>query len=106
MAEDTPRPQIDASKLRIGGGIAGIVVTLGSMLIFLIGIPMLRYIFPVAILLGCGVAVFLRFIRHETPGAPWLLSATDKANEAPPEREPRAIPGRSTRIFLGSPAVT
>ncbi len=87
MSKETPAPQINASKLTIGGGIAGVVVTIGSMLIFLIGIPILRYVFPVAILLGCVVALVFHFKRHETPGAPWLLSAIDKTREAPSERE-------------------
>jgi hypothetical protein len=37
------RPQIDASKLVVGGGIVGAIFTVGSMLIFLTGLPILRY---------------------------------------------------------------
>jgi len=66
------------SKIVAGGGIAGAIFTVSSTLIFLIGIPALRYFLPAAIVLGCGVAVIIHFIRHETPGKSWILAATKK----------------------------
>ncbi len=78
MSEDTSSPQINMSKIAVGGGIAGAIFAIGSMLIFLVGIPVLRYIFPAAIVLGCGVALVLHFIRHEASGGPWILSARKK----------------------------
>ena len=78
MTEDTPSPQINVSKIRGGGGIAGAMFAVISTVIFLIGIPALRYMFPAAIVLGCGVALILHFIRHETPGASWILPANKK----------------------------
>jgi hypothetical protein len=78
MPEDTPRPQINASKIAFGGGVAGAIFTIGSMLIFLTGLPMLWYLFPGAIVLGCAFALMIRFGRHNTPGASWILSATKK----------------------------
>ena len=53
---------------------------LGSMLIFLIGIPRLRYFFVAALILGFGIALILRFIHRETPGKPWILSAHQDAD--------------------------
>ncbi len=73
MQEDTSRPQINLSKIPVGGGIAGAIFAIGSMLIFLLGIPVLRYVFPAAIVLGCAVALVIHFKRHETPGASWIL---------------------------------
>jgi hypothetical protein len=87
MSEENLSPQINASKLRIGGGIAGVLFTIGSMLIFLIGIPILRYLFPAAILLGCVAALVFRFKPHQTPGAPWLLSAIEKTADVPSKRD-------------------
>ena len=78
MKEDTRNPQINIAKIPVGGGIIGAVFAVGSTLIFLIGIPALRYIFPAAIVLGCGVALIFHFIRHETPGTSRILSATKK----------------------------
>ena len=78
MSEDTPSPQINVSKIPGGGGVAGAMFAVFSRLIFLIGIPALRYFLPAAIVLGCGVALIIHFIRHETPGKSWILSATKK----------------------------
>ncbi len=78
MRDDASNPQINVSKIPGGGGIAGAMFAVISTVIFLIGIPALRYMFLAAIVLGCGVALILHFIRHETPGAPWILSATKK----------------------------
>ena len=78
MREDTSNPQINMSKLAVGGGIAGAIFVIGTMLIFLIGIPAIRYVFPAAVVLGCGVALILHFRRRKTPGASWLLPATKK----------------------------
>ena len=76
MSDGTPNPQINVSKIPGGGGIAGALFAIGSMLIFLVGIPRLRYFLPAAIILGCAVALILRFTRRETPGKPWILPAT------------------------------
>jgi hypothetical protein len=78
MREGAPNPQINVSKISGGGGIAGAMVAVISTLIFLIGIPALRYFLPAAIVLGCGVALIIHFKRHETPGKSWILSATKK----------------------------
>lgn len=78
MREDTRSPQINMAKIPVSGGIAGAIFAVVSTMIFLIGIPVLRYIFPAAILLGCGVALILHFIRHKTTGASWIRSATKK----------------------------
>ena len=86
MRESTPNPQINVSKIPGGGGFAGVLFAVSSMLIFLIGIPRLRYFFPAAVVLGCGVALILRRIRRETPGKPWILSAAQGTDVAPAAR--------------------
>jgi hypothetical protein len=73
MSQVASRPQINLSKIPVGGGIAGAIFALGSMLIFLLGIPVLRYVFPAAVVLGLAVALILHFARHKTIGAPWIL---------------------------------
>lgn len=75
---DVANPQINVSKITGGGGIAGAMFAVISMLIFLIGIPALRYMLPAAAILGCGIALGLHFIRHDTPGAPWILPGSKK----------------------------
>jgi hypothetical protein len=49
-----------------------------SMLIFLMFIPLMRYMFPAAILLGGGIALVLHFARRKTLGTPWILPGTKK----------------------------
>jgi hypothetical protein len=78
MQENGANPQINSAKIPVGGGIAGSIFALGSTLIFLIGIPALRYFLPAAVVLGGGVALILHFMRHETPGKSWILAATKK----------------------------
>jgi hypothetical protein len=78
MRQEVQNPQINISKISVGGGIAGAVFTVASMLIFLLGIPVLRFMFPAAVVLGVAVALILHFSRHETTGAPWILSPTKK----------------------------
>jgi hypothetical protein len=98
--KESPRPQIDASKLRVGGEIVGAIFALGSMLIFMIGVPLLRYVFPVAVVLGCLIALVLRRVRHENPGAPWLLAATESQPELPPRQDGDRNRAPSTRVVI------
>src|SRR5215472_16146889 len=51
------RPEIDIAKIKVGGGVAGLIFTIVSMLIFLTGIPALWYFLALAIAGGAGVAV-------------------------------------------------
>lgn len=97
MKEDA-RPQINASKIVIGGGIAGAIFTVGSMLIFLAGLPVLRYMFPAAVVLGCAIALVRRFVRHKTIGAPWLMSAIEQEPESPVKRPREKNSGRSAKV--------
>jgi hypothetical protein len=73
MSDEPRNPQINSAKIPVTGNIIGAIVAAGSMAIFLIGLPVLWYVFPAAIALGCGVALVLHFLRHESPGASWLL---------------------------------
>ncbi len=78
MNQGAPIPQINVSKIQGSGDIAGAMFAVISTLIFLIGIPALRYFLPAAVVIGCGVALIIHFMRHETPGASWILSTTKK----------------------------
>ena len=105
MKDDTPKPQINVSSILIGGGIAGAIFTIGSMLIFLVGIPLLRYLFPAAILMGGAVALLLRFSRHKTLGGSWLLPGVENAPEssATPKRAENS--GHSIRLLIDTPTI-
>ncbi len=84
MNKGSPTPQINVSKITGGAGVAGALFVIISTLIFLIGIPALRYFLPAAIVLGCIIALLIRLKRHETPGKPWIATATEKKDEDKP----------------------
>src|SRR5579872_2097510 len=90
-----PNPQINVSKISGGDGIAGAMVAVISTVIFLIGIPALRYFLPAAIILGCVVALIIRLSRHETPGAPWIVSSTEKSSGIPSGAQTRTTPSNT-----------
>jgi hypothetical protein len=96
MSEGTPVPQINASKIPGGGGVAGALFAVISMVIFLIGIPALRYFLLGAILLGCAVALVIHFSRHQTPGKPWLLAETEEEDRKATRDQ---LPKRSEHLF-------
>lgn len=54
-------PGISMHRIPVGAGIAGVVFTVGSMAVFLIGIPALRYFLGLALVLGIGIAIMLHF---------------------------------------------
>jgi hypothetical protein len=78
MREDTALPQINASKIVVGGGLVGAFVAPGGMSIFLVGVPLIRYLFPVSVVLGLGVALVLHFTRHETSSTARILTTAKK----------------------------
>ena len=88
MSESAPNPQINVSKIPGGAGIAGALFAISSMLIFLFGVPRIRYFFIASIILGCGIAVALRFVRRETPGRPWILPVARDADSATSPMQP------------------
>ncbi len=53
-------PGINMHKLSFGGGLEGLTFVMGSVLIFVFGLPALWYFVAFALVLGVGIAVFLR----------------------------------------------
>src|SRR5215471_2303802 len=107
MRESAPSPQINVSKIQGSGGIAGALFAVISTLIFLIGIPALRYFLLAAIVLGCVVALMIHFIRRETPGKSWILTDERKIDDGRQD-QPQ---GPSTHLIgiyrpIESPAVS
>jgi hypothetical protein len=52
-------PGISMHRLPIAGGLMGLVFTVGSCLIFLIGIPAMRYFLAGAIIVGAIIGTLL-----------------------------------------------
>jgi hypothetical protein len=69
-------PGITMHKIPVKAGFAGLLFTIGVMLACLMGIPAIISFFALAILLGFGVAVMLRFIPRQ---AGWVIFALTSA---------------------------
>jgi hypothetical protein len=80
MTNHASAPQINVSKMAVGGNIPGLLFAIGTMLIFFFGIPELRVMLPAMLIVGAAFALVLHFVHRETPGKAWLLSATNKPN--------------------------
>lgn len=57
-------PGITMHKIPVKAGFAGLIFTVGTLTVFLIGIPALVYFLALACVLGIAVAVMLRFKDH------------------------------------------
>ena len=64
MKDTAPHPGINMHRIQFGGGVAGFIFTIGSVLIFLLGIPPLWYFMGGAIALGVGIAIVLRLMHR------------------------------------------
>jgi hypothetical protein len=82
MEDRNQTPQINVSKIPGGSGIAGALFVVISMVIFLIGIPALRYFLVGAIVLGSAAALAIRAIQRRNPDKPCtLFAAPESANQ-------------------------
>jgi len=59
----SPHPGISVHNIRVGGGAAGFLFAACTMLVFLLGVPALRWFFVGSIALGLGIAVALRLVH-------------------------------------------
>ncbi len=63
----SPHPGISMHNIRVGGGAAGFLFVAGSMLVFFLGIPAIRWFLVGSIVLGSGIAVALRLLhKHDS----------------------------------------
>ena len=72
MENNPAYAEINMAKVPAQSNAGGIIFAASTVLIFFWGIPVLRVLFPAAILLGGAIAFGLHFVRHETTGAPWI----------------------------------
>lgn len=64
MSNSSLHPGISIHHIQVGGGIAGLIFTVGSLAVFLSGMPALWYFLGGAIALGAGGAFVLRMVRN------------------------------------------
>jgi hypothetical protein len=78
MKDNLSFVEINAARIPVDGNIGGLIFAASTVLVFLCGIPLIRYLFPAAIVAGCAIAVILHFFRYETSSAYRILSAREK----------------------------
>ena len=76
-------PGITMHKISFGGGFMGLVFGLGSALIFVLGFPTLWYFVVFAVVLGVGIAVFLRSASNRISQRNQPLSLFAPARQTP-----------------------
>ena len=64
MNDETPRAEINMARIPVSGGFSGLIFAVGTIAVFVIGIPSIRYMLPASLVLGCGIALALHY-RHE-----------------------------------------
>jgi hypothetical protein len=69
MKDDHLRSEIDIAKIPADANAGGLIFAIATMAVFLIGIPAIRFLFPVALFAGSAIAVVLHFLRHGLHGS-------------------------------------
>ena len=62
-ADESPEPNI--SRISLGGGVAGLIVTVAVLGIFLVGLPPTRWFLGVSLVAGVAVALLLKFTARD-----------------------------------------
>ncbi len=57
-------PEINVARLPVDANVGGLIFAASTVVIFLLGIPLLWYLFPAALVAGCGIAFLLHFTRR------------------------------------------
>jgi hypothetical protein len=78
MTDARPSPEINMSQIHFGGGMAGLIFTVGSMLIFLLGVPVLWYFFAGGAALGVGFATIFYLSRRSNRPAMTMIDLHDR----------------------------
>ena len=60
-------PGITIHRMAVGGGIMGALFAIGTVLIFVIGLPVSRWFLLASVLVGTGVAAVLYFWHKNNP---------------------------------------
>ena len=61
MKDDLPYAQINISKVPADGNVGGLIFAFSTMMTFFWGIPLLRFLFPAAVVTGCAIAAGAAF---------------------------------------------
>lgn len=81
MRESERHPGISIHRIAVGGGIMGVVFTIGTVLIFVFGVPLGPWFLAGSMLLGTAVATVLYVWHKNNP-----VELTDLHHPLPPDR--------------------
>jgi len=81
MSHSERHPGISIHRIAVGGGIMGALFTIGSVLIFVIGVPLGPWFLMGSVLLGAAVAVGLYVWHKRNP-----VEIADLHHPTPPDR--------------------
>lgn len=78
-------PGITMHQLSFGGGFVGLLFTVGSALIFVLGFPTLWYFVAFAFILGIGIAIVLRLASNSRTerSKPLSILAASEIKQSP-----------------------
>lgn len=64
VRNEPARANIDLARISADSNAGGLIFTIATILIFLVGIPALRSVAPVLLAAGCLVAAVIRFVHR------------------------------------------
>jgi hypothetical protein len=67
MEQQNSYPEINMSHVRVGGGIAGLIFSLGTVYIFVVGVPEIRSFFGWSLALGTLISIALHLLHSHKP---------------------------------------
>ena len=65
QTDDEGIPDANVSKISVGGGAAGLIFTLGVVVILLVGLPPTRWFLGASLALGVVVALILKWTARD-----------------------------------------
>lgn len=63
-------PEINMSRIRVGGGIAGLIFAAGTVYIFVVGVPAIRGFFIWSLIAGALISICLHLVHKCRPARP------------------------------------
>jgi len=63
-------PEINMSRIQVGGGMAGLLFAIGTALIFTVGLPVVRNFLAGSLAAGCVISIALHFFHKYRPARP------------------------------------
>jgi hypothetical protein len=70
VSEHSSYTEINMSQIRVGGGVAGLIFALGTVYIFVAGVPAVRAFFVWSLVAGAVISIALHLLHRYKPARP------------------------------------